>query len=267
MVKSPTRSYTKKITRKGIINLVEEDTGLVLVMNRPTSMELDNGLGDNTPIMELDSQGYETEVANNFNSRKPSLNLTFGGRNLDITALSLDRKTQTTTVSLRYPARQQILKSNYAPSPEGKLGNRVLKDVETKASFHNYDSGESEVLTQQSFDTFNPTVAKSFAVGDAFERKFSDDLVDANNWVALLPAADYAARSLSEAAIGFLQVWGLCFYTDDATQIISVPRCFVNPEGAGLKEGDTTVQLKVSGLGKCQPWNLFEIPDEVYCED
>lgn len=267
MVKSPTRSYTKKITRKGLINLTEEDTGLVLVMNRPTSMELDNGLGDNAPITELDSQGYETEVANNFNSRKPSLSLTFGGRNLDITALSLDRKTQTTTVSLRYPARQQILKGNYAPSPAGKLGNRVKKDADTKASFHNYESGESEILTQQLFDSFNPAIAKSFAIGENFERKFSDDLVDNNNWVALLPSADYAARSLSEATIGFLEVTGLCFYTDDSTEIVYVPRCFVNPEGAGLKEGDTTVQLKVSGLGKCQPWNLFEIPDEVYCED
>lgn len=267
MVQSPTRSYTKKITRKGIINLVEEDTGIVLVMNRPTSMELDNGLADNQPITELDSQGYETEVANNFNSRKPSLNLTFGGRNLDIVALSLDRKTQTTTVSLRYPARQQILKANYAPSPAGKLGNRVLKNADTKASFQNFATGETQLLTQQLFDSFNPAIPKSFAIGDQFERKFSNDLVDANNWVALLPSADYAARSLSEASIGFLEVWGLCFYTDDATEIISVPRCFINPEGAGLKNGDTTVQLKVSGLGKCQPWNLFEIPDEVYCED
>lgn len=267
MVQSPTRSYTKKITRKGIINLVEEDTQLVLVMNRPTSMELDNGLGDNQPINELDSQGYETEVANNFGSRKPTLNLTFGGRNLDITALSLDQKTEVATVTLRYPARQQILRQEYNPSPVGKLGHRVKKDADTKAGFHNYETGESEILTQQIFDSFNPSIAKSFAIGENFARKFSNDLLSNNNWVSLLPSADYAARSLSEAAIGFLEVWGLCFYTDDRTEIVSVPRCFINPEGAGLKEGDTTVGLKVSGLGKCQPWNIFEIPDEVYCED
>ncbi|MEM8781114.1 MAG: hypothetical protein AAGF26_20105, partial [Cyanobacteria bacterium P01_G01_bin.49] len=91
---SPTRRYTKKKTRKGIINLTEQDTGLVLIMPRAAGMEIDNGLGDNAEIVETDAQGYETKVANNFSSRKPTVNLTFGGRNLDIVALSLNQRTQ-----------------------------------------------------------------------------------------------------------------------------------------------------------------------------
>lgn len=267
MAVSPTRAYTKKETRNGIINLVEEDTNLVLVMARSTKMELANGLGGNQPITELDSQGYETEVANNFSERKPTLALTFGGRNLDITALTLDRKTQTSTVNLRYPARQQIEKADYNPSPVGKLGHKVKVNADTQASFQNCITGETELLTQQLFESFNPLVSKSFAIGENFSRKYSIDLVNANNWVTLLPSADYAARSLSEAAIGFLRIWGTCFYTDGTIEILSVPRAFVNPEGAGLKEGDSTLNLKISSLGSCNPWNIHAITDEIFCED
>lgn len=264
---SPTRRYTKKITRQAIVNLTEQDTGLVLIMPRASSMELDNGLGDNTEITETDGQGYDTKVANNFGSRKPTINLTFAGRNLDIVALSLDRRTQSVVASLRYPARQQVKRAIYNPSTVGKLGYSIKKDAETKASYHDAATAQTKLLIQQSFDSFNPAIPNSFAVGEHFERKFSSNLVDANSWVVLVPTADYAARSLSEATIGFLELNALCFQTDDTTEIVQVADCFVNPEGAGLKSGDTTVTLDVSGLGKCQPWNLFELNEEIFCDE
>lgn len=264
---SPTAKYTKKNTRKAKVNLIEKDTGLALLMLRPSNMDLDNGLGGNKPIMEIDEQGYETLVANNFGERKPVVNLTFSERNIDIVALSLNQKTQSVTATLRYPARQQIKKAEYNPSSQGKLGYSIIKDVETYASYQDLGTGETRILTQQNFDSFNPTIPKSFAIGDSFARKFSTDLVTDSNWTLLLPAADYAARSLAEGIIGNLELWALCFSTDDATEIVTVPDCFVNPEGAGLKDGDTSVKLDVSGIGACQPWNIYELTEEIFCDN
>lgn len=264
---SPTRRYTKKKTRKGIVNLTEQDTGLVLIMPRSSSMELDNGLGDNAEIMEVDNQGYETKVGNNFSSRKPTITLTFSERNLDIVALSLDRKTQTVTANLRYPGRQQVQRAIYNASQPGKLGYKVKANADTRGSYYNHFTGETIALTQQLLGNFNPAIPNSFAIGEHFERHFSNNLVANNNWIVLEPSADYAARSLSEAAIGFLELNALCFQTDDTTEIIQVKNCFVNPEGAGLKDGDTSVTLDVSGLGRCQPWELYELTEEIFCDE
>lgn len=264
---SPTRRYTKKNTRNAIVNVKEKASGLVLIMPRASSMELDNGLGDNTEIMEVDNQGYETKVGNNFSSRKPTITLNFSERNLDILALSLDRKTQKTNVTLRYPGRQQITRAAYNPSQPGKLGYNIPQDAATDGSYHDFQSGCTFALTQQSFATFNPLIPKSFAIGANFERHFSADLVTGQYWVVLLPEADYAARSLSEASIGFLELNALCFQTDDTTEIVHADNCFVNPEGGGLKDGDTSVTLDVSGLGRCQPWNIHELNEEIFCDE
>ena len=267
MVASPTRRYTRKQTRKAIVNLTELDTGLVLIMARPADMELDNGLGENNIITEVDTQGYVTKVANNFGVRQPTVTLTFGGRNLDITALQLDRRTRTAIVTLRYPARQQVKRAVYAPSEPGKLGYAVMQDADTRASYLDSISGETRLLNQVNYNTFNPAIDNTFAIGEHFERLYSNNLVSNNSWVILEPSADYASRSLSEAAIGFLELNALCFLTDDTTEIIEVPNCFVNPEGGGLKAGDNTITLDVSGLGKCQPWNVHELTAEIFCDD
>lgn len=267
MVASPTRRYTRKQTRQAIVQLTEQDTGLVLIMNRSASMELDNGLGDNQPITEVDSQGYITKVGNNFGSRQPTITLTFTGRNLDITALQLDRRTKNAIVSLRYPSRQQVKRAIYAASQPGKLGYAVQQDAETRASYHDAITGNTYLLNQVSYSAFNPAVNNTFAIGQHFERLYSNNLVSDNTWVVLEPSADYASRSLSEASIGFLELNGLCFLTDDTTEIIEATNCFVNPEGGGLKEGDNTITLDVSGLGKCQPWNIHELTAEVFCDE
>lgn len=264
---SPTRAYIQKNTRKAKVLLTEKDTGLVLIMNRPADMNLDDGLGNNQPVMEIDEQGYQTKVANNFSSREPTVNLSFSERNLDILALSLNRKTKQVVATLKYPARQQIKKASYNPSEPGKLGYRVKKNAETQASFHDAATGETKLLIQQDFDSFNSAIDNSFAVGEHFERKFSNNLVNLNYWVGLKPSADYQARSLSEASIGYLELDGLCFYIDDSIEIIKIDDCFVNPEGAGLKAGETTVNLDVSSLGKCQPWNVYKLTDQIFCDD
>lgn len=267
MAGSPTRTYTRKKTRKTLANLTEKDSGLVMIVNRSSDMELDNGLGDNTPIIETDNLGYDTKTGNNFSSRQPTVTLTFSGNNLDIVALSIDRKTENVIANLRYPARQQIRRAIYNPATTGRLGFAVKKNADTQASYQDAQTGETRILTQQSFDSFNPLIPRSFSVGEHFERRYSNDLVNDNSWVVLQPSADYAARALAEGSIGFLDLWGLCFYTDDTTQIVRVEDCFVNPEGGGLKAGDTTVTLDVSSLNRCIPWNLFELTEAAFCED
>lgn len=264
---SATDVYARKVVRKGIFNLYEKNTGLILIAPRPTTIELQDGLGNNDPIVELDNQGYETKVSNNHSSRNPVVNMTFKGRNLDITALQLGRTIKESEVALRYPGRMQVEKASYAGAPDGKLGNRVRKDVDCRGSFLDADNGSTLLLVQQLFDSFNPLIPNSFAVGDNFERKFSNNLVEDNAWIVLEPSADYATRSLSEGLIGFMELNGICYLSDNTSEIVVADNCFVNPEGGGLKEGDTQVTLDISGLGKCQPWNIHEIRDEIYCDD
>lgn len=265
---SPTRAYANKIVRNGIFNVIEKDTDRVLIMPRAATFELSDGLGGNTEITEVDGQGYITKVANSFSERKPTLTLNFSGRNLDTTALQLNQKTQIVTVDLRFPYRMQVKRDSYEASPEGKLGYGIVADADTKASYHDPVTRETVVLTQQSFASFDPATPKSFAIGANFERKFSTDLVNDQNWIVLVPEAEYNARGYSEEELGFLEINGIVFNSSGKINIISVPICFVNPEGAGISSnGEVTVNFDVSGLGACQPWNEYEIDAENFCEN
>ncbi len=260
--------YTKRRVRNAIINLYDIETGLILIQNRPATMELDDGLGGNTEITEVDGQGYEVKIANNFKERKPTVTLNFKGSNLDITALQRNRQTQITTATLRYPWRQQVLKAEYAAVGTGKIGNGITEDADTRGATLS-ETGETIALTQQSFATFNSATPNSFAIGADYVRRFSDDLLARRAFVILEPQKDFTARTMSETQLGFLELNGLCFNSDNTLEIIEVPNLFVNPEGGGLKPGDdtTTVTLDVATIGKCEPWRIFEITDEIFCDD
>ena len=262
-------AYNNRIVRNGIFNMVELDNNnRVLVMPRPATFALNNGLEDNTPIEELDSQGYRTKVANNFASRRPTMTLTFSGRNLDNTALAINQRTQKLNIDLGYPHRQQVNRLVYAAAPAGAIGSNIIKDVNTLGSVHQPSDKETIILTQQSFDTFNPAVDNSFAIGNGFERKYSNNLVNEQRFVTLVPEGNFEARGLSEVPIGNLRLTGICFNSDGRLSIFSVPVCFVNPEGAGIQaDNQVTVNIDISGLTACQPWNEYEIQLSSFCEN
>lgn len=262
-----TRGYTNKIVRNGIFNITELDTNRVLIMPRPATFTFENGLGGNNEITEVDGQGYITKVANSFSERKPTMSMSFSGRNLDLTALQLNQKTQTIALDLRFPYRMQVRRATYAASIAGKLGFGLVEDADTRGSYHDPDTGETIVLTQQPYATFNTATPKSFAIGANFERLFSDDLVTDQNWIVLTPIGNYNARGLSEEEFGFMEINGICFNSNGRVSIFHVPICFVNPEGAGITaDNQVQVNFDISGIGACQPWNEYEIPLENFCE-
>ncbi len=263
-----TQAYTNKIVRNGIFNITEIATNRVLIMPRPATFTLTDGLGGNNEITEVDGQGFITKVANSFSERKPVMTMTFSGRNLDLTALQLNQKTRTLSLDLRYPYRMQVKRSIYDASAMGFLGYGLAKDADTRGSYHAFDTGETIVLAQQAYDTFDSTVVKSFAIGANFERLFSDDLVAAQHWIALAPIGNYNARGLSEENFGFLEINGICFNSNGRVSIFHVPTCFVNPEGAGITaDNQVTINFDISGIGACQPYNEYEVPLSNFCEN
>ena len=195
---TPTQAYTNKIVRNGIFNITEIATNRVLIMPRPATFTLTDGLGGNNEITEVDGQGYITKIANSFSERKPVMTMNFSGRNLDLTALQLNQKTQTLSINLRFPYRMQIRRSAYAASPNGKLGFGIVQDANTRGSYHDPQTRETVALTQQPYADFDSAVPKSFAIGANFERLFSADLVADQNWIVLEPIGNYNARGLSE---------------------------------------------------------------------
>lgn len=260
--------YTKRIVKNGIVNLRDLETGLILIQNRPATMELDDGLGGNTEITEIDSQGYEVKIANNFKERKPTVNLTFRGLNLDIVAFQRNRKTHNVTATLKFPWRQQVLKAEYDAAPTGKLGNGMIEDATTLGSTLT-ETGETVALTQQPYASFNSATVNSFAIGADYARRFSDDLVTRRGFVILEPEKEFSTRTMSEETLGYLELNALCFNSDDSLEILVVPQVFVNPEGSGFKPGDdtTSVALDVATIGRCEPWELHSITDEIFCDD
>lgn len=259
--------YTRRRVKNGIVNLYDIETGLILIQNRPATMEIDDGLGGNSEITEIDSQGYEVKIGNNFKERKPKVTLTFKGSNLDITSLQRNRRTETTTATLRYPWRQQVLRAAYDAVGTGRLGNGMLVDADTRGATL-LDTGETLGLTQQSFATFNSATPNSFAIGADYERRFSDDLLARRAFVVLEPEKDFSVRKMSEVQLGYLQLNALCFMSDGTLEIIDIPTLFVNPEGGGLKPGDdsTTVNLDIATIGRCEPYESYEISDQIFCD-
>ncbi len=264
---TPTQGYTNKIIRNGIFNITELGTNRVLIMPRPATFTLQDGLGGNNEITEVDGQGFITKVANSFSERKPVMTMSFSGRNLDLTALQLNQKTQQISIDLRFPYRMQVRRSLYEASAMGFLGYGLAKDANTRGSYHIPDTGLTVALTQQPYDTFDSATPRSFAIGENFERLFSDDLVTDQNWIILVPIGNYNARGLSEENFGFLEINGICFNSNGRVSIFHVPTCFVNPEGAGITaDNQVQVNFDISGIGACQPWNEYEVPVQNFCE-
>jgi len=265
---TPLRAYNNRIVRTGVFHATELATNRVLLMPRPATFTLLNGLGGNTEITEVDSQGYITKVENNFAERKPTMALSFTGRNLDTLAMSINQKIQTTNIDLKHPHRQQVKRAFYEAAPAGAIGSNVVENAYTRASLHDPRTRNTLILTQQNYGTFNSSVPQSFAIGNGFARRFSSDLVTNQNFVTLVPEANYDARGLSEEPLGDLEVNGLCFNSSGIVSIVHVPICFVNPEGAGITADNTvTVNLDISGANACQPWNEYEVNYTSFCQN
>lgn len=71
-----------------------------------------------------------------------------------------------------------VTQSTYVASESGYEGYGVAKDAESTGSYEDPNApGVIVSLTQQPFDTFNPATSGSFAIGENFAQKFSNDLV------------------------------------------------------------------------------------------
>ncbi|ARV58056.1 hypothetical protein BZZ01_04885 [Nostocales cyanobacterium HT-58-2] len=262
-------NYIRKWT--GIIGLTITDltSGAIRAGRLPTNAVIDDN-ADIEKITGTDSLGRETNIGSNVKAFKPVLTLTYSGANLDLYALQRGRAVNRLTFDdLMLPKEMQVTKSLYAGATTGKVGFGVAEDAVTKASIigNNLDVVP---LTQQPFDTFAPARDNSFAIGENFARKFSDDLVAARAFVQIevpLPTAT-SARAVSEESLGAQSINMLVKSTNDTVTLVKIPTAQIDPSGSRFDPKADTIEVKfdLSGLGTCEPYKVYELASKIYCD-
>lgn len=233
----------------------------------PTTVMIEDN-ADVEEITGLDGLGRETVIDTNVKGFKPVLTLTYPGANLDLYAMSRGRTVDRINLALFLPKQMKIRKALYPAATTGRIGFGVVKDAVSSASTTETDFDPVQ-LTQQPWDTFNAATPLSFAIGDNFARKFSDDLVAAQQVIDItVPLPSKSVRTVTEDTLGFQSFQMMIRSTNDSVTLIDVPSAKVNPAGSKLDPKADNIEIKfiLSGLGVCEPYKVYELTDKVFCD-
>lgn len=234
----------------------------------PTTVMIEDN-ADVEEITGLDGLGRETVVDTNVKGFKPVLTLTYPGANLDLYAMSRGRTVERINLALFLPKQMKIRRSLYPAATTGRMGFGVVKDAVSSAA--TTDTGYDPIqLTQQPWDTFDATVNNTFAIGENFARKFSDNLVASNQVIDItVPLPSKSVRTVTEDTLGFQSIQIMARSTNDSVTLIDIPSAKINPSGSKLDPKADSLELKfiLSGLGVCEPYKVYELTDKVFCDD
>lgn len=260
------RDYLKKYTSIIGIVLIDNETGQVKAYRTPSNAEIDDN-PDIEDILGTDGLGNETIIGVDVKGFKPVLTLTYGGTNTPLTALQRGRKITQGMFDLTIAKEMQVIKPDYAGAPTGKYGFGVTADAETLGGTTS-ETGELIPLVQQDFEGFLPATPNSFAIGANFARKFSTDLVTARKFVQLAVAQSINATTISEETLGSQTIHMVVKNNNDTLTYVTAYNAIIRPEGSGFKPKSTdfTIQFNLSGLGRCEPYSVYDSPEKIYCD-
>ncbi|NJN10036.1 MAG: hypothetical protein HC836_48500 [Richelia sp. RM2_1_2] len=266
---SSERDYTRQINGILAMTITDLDTGIIRAQRLPTNAKIDDN-PEVKKIMGNDSLGRETNIGSYITAFKPVLTLSYSGEYLDLNALKKGRKIQTIAFdNLILPKEMQVTKAEYLGITTGKVGFGIPADATASASTLS-ETLESVELTQQPFDTFDPTELNSYAIGENFARKFSTDLVARRAFVHIeVPMASAkSARYLTEDTIGPQKIEILAKSTNDTVTLVRIPQATIDPSGTGFdpKAENIDIVFDLSGLGVCDPYSMYELTDTIYCD-
>jgi hypothetical protein len=267
MVISAERQYSSVYARKPNVQIFDRESGFILIKCRGMSLEADNGLGGEK-ITDVDNEGYEFNIGTSVNERKATATIAFGGNNFDISALQQGKVIQSVTAKVRMPWKQQVTRDEYSGVTSGKQGTGMAANVNTRGSTID-EEGNTLLLTQQDFNTFNPNTPNTFAIGADFARKFSNDLQAAKRFVMLQPEHTVTARTFSEIDLGYLSIVAIYFNDTGTLDYFQADFAKVDVLGSGYKPGEKNPSIKfdLPPLGGCQPYKVYSTNELTFCDN
>jgi hypothetical protein len=258
------RSYTGKATNALVI---DTRTDLAVISARPTMISVDNGIA-RSKITDVNTLGEEFNAGNNVTERKPVAAVTYGRNNLEIQALQAGFEAKVVTGRVQLPWKQKITRQDYESVPDPSMGYKIVKDEQTLATRMGA-YGEAIGLTQQSFDSFSPSVPNSFAIGDGFARKFSADLIASGKIITMVPESAETFTEISEDSFQFLKIICVTNYSTGEIEIFYAPNASVDPEGSGYKPGEQeiVVNFDLAAISGCKTYDVKRISAKSLCQN
>jgi hypothetical protein len=242
-------------------------TGVTQVMRTPKGFKADDGAKTKTTD-GVDSLGNITLLDRYVDERKGTIEIDIDGLDIYSMAFRLNRLVDHQTAqSLTLPVRRQATKQTFPASAPGTIGDTVVVDAVATGTARLPGTNVYQILTQQAFATFDPTVLNSFAIGAGMILKFSDNLVSGRAFTELQVPSIYSYNTLSETSLGIQRVRAMIRKSDDTLAIFEAYNCAINPEGVTFDPLGTSnmIKMDILGGGRCQPWNIYDLTQKQAC--
>lgn len=238
-------------TFKGVAELaiIRLSDGALLNIPKPLNVVIDNQI-DQRIQMTQNSQGEMTRANSYIKGRTPVLRLVYSHMQPELLQFKTGRlfESQTKTVdivksylvtSATFPAETSVSKSGYA----------VVEDAPAKASI--IRNNLSVQLVQQDWDTFDGTIADSFAIGASLAVKFSNNLVTAEEIVTLTTSESLTVTGIGDDVVGAHKIIAMLVTTENQLVRFLAENCSCSFEGSAIDFGADQMEV---------PWFINDVP-------
>jgi hypothetical protein len=253
-----TRSIYNTIQALTDVSL-KRDNGTLLVLPTASGAVFNPGIGV-TDIMAMSRIGEQVIVDTYSRERKPSLNLDFEQKSVQLLGVRLGQQWEalTTSTGHLFNSGFRVTKNDYPAAATGYEGNGMLADQATSIASMLGPDQIAVALTRQPFATFVPATPLSFAQGADGATKWSDDLIgEYVGYEFAYPLTDILA--LGDLPDVSFSMRAITMMTDRSLIEWEFPSMTVKLDGGDINMNDPKMQLqfKVNDDGStCLPYSI-----------
>lgn len=255
-------------TFKGLAELKLRRTsdGAILHLPTPNTFIVENNVEEKIQYTRT-AQGERSRAGSYVSGREPMLRISYSHMQPETMQFKIGNEFETKTSTLKVARSFTVIQNNYpAVTTTGTLGFNVLEDAPAQASITR--DNVSFQLTQTPWDTFDPTVQNSFAIGAAFAVKFSNNIVTSQQTVSLLVDEQFTGLGIGDNIVGAHSVIATIITTENKLVIFRAN--YITPSIAGSGFDASSEQMEIpffinTQSGECFPYELFFTNVTVNC--
>jgi len=221
-------------TFKGVseIKLQRLSDNAILQLPIPASFMIDNQIEQRQQVGR-DGQGLKVRTGSYPIGKMPIIKLVYSYMQPELLQFKIGNEFATTTDEISVIKTYRITQNTYpAITNNTQLGYGVTQDQSSQAAIKR--NSVSVQLTQQPFNTFDPTIEDSFAVGAAMAVKFSNNLVSEVDICTIITQESASILSLSDNPVEEYQLLALTVTTLNQIVNVKVFSCFPSFDGSTI---------------------------------
>jgi hypothetical protein len=237
-------NYANRIWKPQISGFSVFYNNTLRVLDTPKSAELDFGFKE-LVRSSTSSQGVEVDVSREIQAEKPKFTVEMGGLTEEVWEIVCGRLWQESASVATFYGRNRDALNTVAWSADlaGFEGYGIVADAVGYAAI--FKGGRSIALTQQSFGTFNPANALTFAVGVNGAMLFSTDTLEyQKSWK--VPQTLSNVRTMSSTRVANV---GVILNIIDASLYVyrfSAPNCQPILDGSQVNFSSETTKISMA---------------------